>query len=325
MTSNNRFPWDNIAIPQTDLKLIRVDDSHHHDFSWGKDSTGKSLLLLALPGVDAEELKRRKIELTGIKTDIRKLPDSGKLYFQLTLLTSENTDIFYTLCNDLIEKTRTAPDLSAALNLIHQRLERWRAFLSKASKSILTRQEIQGLFAELSFLEECMDKGHVTAQAAVEGWQGPLGAPHDFIFGPEAIEVKSIGGSFADGVRISNEGQLTTHLNALYLHVVFLMQDIQCKNGISLNTLVDRIQGKLSGDALTAFEGRLFEFGYIDIPDYDRPCFSISQVKTYEVTEGFPRLTPDNIPQGVAEVSYLVKFASIEEFLIKDFKPGGRL
>jgi hypothetical protein len=325
MTTNNRFPWDNIRVPQTDLKLIRVDDTHHHDFSWGKDSTGRLLLLLALPGVDAEELKKRKIELTGIKTDIRKLPESGQLYFQLALLTSDNTDIFYTLCSDLIEKTRTVPDLSAALNLIHQRLERWRAFLSKASKSILTRQEIQGLFAELSFLEGCMDKGHVTAQATVEGWQGPLGAPHDFIFGTEAVEIKSVGGSFADGVRISSERQLTTHLNALYLHVVFLMQDIQCSSGISLNTLASRIQGKLTGDALATFDSRLFEFGYIDIPDYDRPCFSVSQVRTYEVTEGFPRLTPDNIPQGISDVSYLVRFASIENFLIKNFKPGGVL
>jgi hypothetical protein len=323
MTSKNGFPWDNISIPQTDLKLIRVDDSHNLDFSWGKDSTGKCLLFLELPSEDAAELKRLKVELKGIKTDFRRLPDSGKMYFQLTLLTLENTDIFYTLCNDLIEKTRTASDHSAALVLIHQRLERWRAFLSKTSKNILTRQEVQGLFAELFFLEECMNKGHVTAHAAVEGWQGPLGAPHDFIFGSEAIEIKSICGSFADGVRISNEGQLTTHLKTLYLHVVFLVQDLECKNGLSLNTLVGKIQDKLAEDVRCTFEGKLFEFGYIDIPDYDRPYFSISRARTYEVSEGFPRLTPDNVPQGVTEVSYLVKFSSIEEFLLKDFTPGG--
>jgi len=323
--TNNRFPWDNIAVPQTDLKLIRVDDTHHHDFSWGKDSNGKALLVLALPELDEEELRQRKIELSGIKTDIRKLPDSGQLYFQLTLLSSENADIFHTLCNDVIEKTRTVPDLSAALHLVYQRLERWRAFLSKASKGILTPQEIQGLFAELSFLEECIDKSHVSAQAAVEGWQGPLGAPHDFIFGHEAVEIKSVGGSFADGVRISTEGQLTTHLSALYLHVVFLMQDIQCNSGISLNALVHRIREKLAGEVLATLDGRLFDFGYIDIPDYDLPCFSVSQVKNYEVAEGFPRLIPENIPHGVSDVSYFIKFTSIENFLRKDFKPGSRI
>ena len=145
---NRRFPWDSIATPQADLKLIRVDDNHHHDFSWGKDATGKLLLVLALPGADADDLRRRKIDLTGIKTDIRQLSDTGSLYFQLTLQSSENNDIFYTLCNDLIEQTRTVPDLNSALALLYQRLERWRAFLSKSNKSILTLQEIQGLFAD---------------------------------------------------------------------------------------------------------------------------------------------------------------------------------
>jgi len=76
---------------------------------------------------------------------------------------------------------------------------------------------------------------------------------------------------------------------------------------------------------LVTFDSRLFEFGYIDIPDYDRPCFSVSQARTYEVLDGFPRLTPENIPQGISEVSYFIRFASIENFLIKDFKPGSSL
>lgn len=320
--TNNYFPWDNIIIPQSDLKLIRVDDSHPHAFSWGKDSTGKLLLVLSLPAINEDELRSRKIELTGIKTDIKKL-DTGHIYFQLTLLTKENSDIFWTLCNDLIEKTRPVPDLQAALNLVYSRLERWRAFLSKANRNILTLQEIQGLFAELSFLEDCFDHAYVTAQAAVEGWQGPLGAPHDFIFGTEAIEIKSLSGSFADGVRISSEGQLSTHLNFLYLHVVFLMQDFDCKTGLSLNALIHRIREKLAdGNVLATLDSRLLEFGYIDISEYEQPCFSISQTRTYEITGDFPKLTPDTIPQGISEVSYFIRFASMENFLKKDFKPG---
>ncbi|WP_190323105.1 PD-(D/E)XK motif protein [Candidatus Tokpelaia sp.] len=280
--TNNRFPWNDIAVPQTGLKLIQVNDTHHHDFSWGKDSNGKALLALALPGLDEKGLRQRKIELSGIKTDIRRLPDSGHMYFQLTLLTSESADIFHALCNDIIEKTRTVPDLSAALNLVYQRLERWRAFLSKVSRGVLTRQEFQSLFTELSFLEECIDKGHVSAQTAAERWQGPPGAPHDFIFGSKAVEIKSVDVSFADGVCISTEGQLTTHLNALYLYVIFLMQDIQGGSVISLNSLVDRIRSRLAGEVLAIPDGRLF-----DIPDYGLPCFGVSQVKTCEVAESF--------------------------------------
>jgi hypothetical protein len=103
------------------------------------------------------------------------------------------------------------------------------------------------------------------------------------------------------------------------------MQDIQCNSGISLNALVHRIREKLVGEVLATLDGRLFDFGYIDIPDYDLPCFSVSQVKNYEVAEGFPRLTPENIPHGVSDVSYFIKFTSIENFLRKDFKLGSRI
>ncbi len=292
-------------------------------FRGGKDSTGKLLLVLSLPAINEEELRSRKIELTGIKTDIKKQPDTGQIYFQLTLLTQENSDIFWTLCNDLIEKTGPVPDLQAALNLVYIRLEHWRAFLSKANRNILTLQEIQGLFAELSFLEDCLDHAYVTAQTAVEGWQGPLGAPHDFIFGSQAIEIKSLSGSFSDGVRISSEGQLTTHLNSLYLYIVFLMQDLDCKTGLSLNSLIHKIRVKLTdSNRLETLDSRLLKFGYIDIQEYDQPCFSISHISIYEVTENFPRLTPDNIPQGISEVSYFIRFARIENFLKIDFKPG---
>ena len=319
---NNHFPWDSITVPRADLNLRRIDDNHYHDFSWGKDAAGKQLLVLALPGLNAEELKKRKLDFNGIKSDIRQLNESGDIYFQLTLQSTDNTDIFYKLCIDLTEKTRTVPDLKSALSEIYRRLEVWRRFLSKSTKSTLSFQEIQGLFAELSFLEECIDGKHITAEAALEGWQGPLDAPHDFIFGPEAVEIKSLSGSSIEGVRISSEEQLTSHLDHLYLHIIFLIQDFDCATGISLNSLVRQIRDKLTGELLTIFDNRLFASGYIDIPEYDRPNFSISQARTYEVLENFPRLIPDNIPNGISDVSYFIRFNSIEQFLKTDFKPG---
>lgn len=52
-----------------------------------------------------------------------------------------------------------------------------------------------------------------------------MGAPHDFIFGQSAVEIKSIRGSYADSVKISTESQLTTHLETLHLRIVFLAVD----------------------------------------------------------------------------------------------------
>ncbi len=272
-----------------------------------------------------DDLKVRKIALTGITTDVRIIPDTSDGVFLITLQNAENADIFHTLCNDLIKKTRSVPDIHAAIAVIYARLERWRALLSKANRNRLSAQEVQGLFAELHFLEECIDGQHVSIQAAIEGWQGPLGAPHDFMFGQSAVEIKSISGSYADAVKISTESQLTTHLETLHLHVIFLAVDMDCRSGISLNDYVIRLKEKIAdSDLIATFEERLAEVGYIDIPDYDFPCFSVAQIRTYEVREGFPRITPESLAPGISDVSYCIAFSSIAEYICDSFTPGGR-
>ena len=60
---------------------------------------------------------------------------------------TKNADIFFTLCNDLIQKTEPIKEIGAAMEILFSRLERWRSFLSKTRKNLLSDQEIQGLFA----------------------------------------------------------------------------------------------------------------------------------------------------------------------------------
>lgn len=321
----DRLPWEEIQIPATEINRLRIDSSHPHDFFWGKDIAGHYLLVLRFDGGLLDDLNIRKIALTGITTDVRIIPDTSDGVFLITLQNAENADIFHTLCNDLIKKTRSVPDIHAAIAVIYARLERWRSLLSKAHRNRLSVQEVQGLFAELHFLEECIDGQHVSVQAAIEGWQGPLGAPHDFMFGQSAVEIKSISGSYADAVKISTESQLTTHLETLHLHVIFLSVDMDCRTGVSLNDYISQMKEKIAdSDLISTFEDRLAEVGYIDIPDYDFPCFSVVQIRTYEVREGFPRITPESLAPGISDVSYCIAFSSIAGYICDSFIPGGR-
>lgn len=321
----NRLPWEEIHTPASEINRLRIDRSHPHDFFWGKDAADHYLLVLRFQAELLDDIRIRKIELTGITTDIRVIPGTNDGLFLIALQNTENADIFFTLCNDLLEKTRSVPDIHAALAMMYTRLERWRAFLSKANRNRLSAQEVQGFFGELIFLEECIDEKHVSVQAAIEGWQGPLGAPHDFIFGQSAVEIKSISGSSADSVRISTESQLTTYLKTLHLRVVFLAQDADCGIGTSLNDLVRQLREKISdNDLIATFDSRLLEVGYIDIPEYDFPCFSVAQIRTYEIRDGFPRITPESLAIGISNVSYSISFSSIVEFICDSFAPGGR-
>ena len=321
----DRLPWEEIHTPASEINRLRVDHSHPYDFFWGKDVSGHYLLVLRFDVALLDDIKIRKIALAGITTDIRVIPDTADGVFLITLQNAENADIFFTLCEALVKKTRSVPDVHAAIAVIYSQLERWRTLLSSAKRNRLSAQEVQGLFGELQFLEECIDGQHVSVQATIEGWQGPSGAPHDFIFGQSAVEIKSISGSYADSVRISTESQLTTHLDMLHLRIVFLAVDTDCKTGLSLNDFIIRLKEKISdSDLVSTFEEKLAEVGYIDIPEYDFPCFSIVRTRTYQVRDGFPRITPKSLAHGISDVSYCIAFSSIAEYICDSFIPGSQ-
>ena len=52
------------------------------------------------------------------------------------------------------------------------------------------------------------------------------------------------------------------------------------------------------------FEELLFLAGYIVREEYDEPSFKKISVKSYRLTEGFPRIQLSSIPAGIEKVSY---------------------
>ncbi len=315
--TTDMLPWEKIKIPKNNLGLLRVSPEHPHDFFWGRDTSGRYLLILKCSAFEIrEELKNRRMELSGVKIDIRLIPDTKETFFMVLLQRTENADIFLALCNDLIQKTEPIAETSTAIETMFSRLERWRVFLSRARKDILSERQVQGLFGELKFLKKCIEKYHVSPASAVEGWYGPIGGPHDFVLGQSAIEIKSTTESQSDSILISSENQLQTHLEHLYLHIFMLSRANDCMaGGISLNCIVRKLREKFTGEALLdIFEERLLDAGYIDITDYDLPHFSVSETRTYEVSENFPRITPDMLPEGIKDVSYKINFSSISSY-----------
>src|SRR3546814_19068659 len=93
---------------------------------------------------------------------------------------------------------------SSDLTLAHSR--RWKTFLSGRSQH-LSIEEVRGLFAEIVFLTELIDR-QMSSSDAVEAWLGPERSHQDFIFGNTAVEVKSLSGAERSSVRISSEDQL---------------------------------------------------------------------------------------------------------------------
>ena len=307
-------PWAGINKPVSGFSVLRVDPDHPHDFFWGKDTSGSFLLLFRIEETDCDYLRNKLIELKGVGTDIRVNQTTGQHFFILCLRNTESSDIFHHLCIDLIISTNKIIERHVALKILLTRLRRWKSFLSGRKSHLLSAQEVQGLFAELFFLDMCIRKSKKTA-VAISGWQGPLDGTHDFVLGNSAVEVKSVSGSQKNTVKISSENQLITHLESLFLYVFFLAEFHDCREGQSLNQIVSTVREKIVDlDNRDLFENRLFESGYLELDYYDSPCYSVTQQKCFKVTDGFPRITPDNLPEGLANVSYDLILSSIGKY-----------
>jgi hypothetical protein len=315
MTSTDNSPWSDIQKPVAGYSIKRVDADHPHDFFWGKDADGNYLLLLKLTKELAEILEVKNIDLHGVKTDITYHTSTSEYFFKLSLQNKEDADIFHRLCFDLIDRTKEVLVRNVALEVIINRLKRWKAFLRGKKKYILSARAVRGLFAELEFVQKALAE-YGDQLTVLEGWQGPLDEPQDFVLGDFAVEIKSLTGLQKEKVKISSEHQLVTHLENLFLHVIYLAEFHDCKKGRSLNTQVDVVRDAIKDpDHKEVFDSRLYATGYLELKAYDAPCYAVTKQESFHVREGFPRISPEDLDEGVSGVTYDLDLKSLDSYV----------
>ena len=239
-------------------------------------------------------------------------------------------DLFLIFCSDIIEHISRPLTAAEAVQILGLRLRHWRQFFENHSGDSLTLEEYIGLYAELSFLERCLDAG-LQAIETVQSWGGPLGANQDFLFGPRAVEVKATTGNDQDLVRITNVRQLDdTGLEQLFLaHWAF---DLRKNAGQTLRELVQSITHRLHSEpnALAIFDERL-EFAGITgsaSGPYEEFGFTSRNQRYYQVNGPFPRILESSMLIGVSDISYSIHLSAavecsvIESDLMKLLSPG---
>jgi hypothetical protein len=267
--------------------------------------------------ISVASLREAKINIHDIVIDVLDIADEGIRALVIKLDNEQNLDVFVKLCFDLIERVTTSEKNENTFHTICQRLRKWQSLLSGKSRKLLSATEIQGLYAELYFIGEMLAQDTSNEALLINGWEGPERKQQDFILADTAVEVKSIAGNQRRKVRISSEDQLDTHLDKLYLRVYFLSEALGGKNGESLNAIVSRVAGQLtSRENKEIFERKLEAARYIDIPEYSEPLFRVSDCHTYLAEKDFPRITRQDLPEGVEAVSYDLVLAAIEKFRI---------
>lgn len=305
-------PWDNIAVPGADFNVRQVPGETAVRCFWGRDTTGACLFIAELQGDHTDQFRKNVATVHGIDVDLR-VGESGQQRLVLTLEKQVDRDLFEGLCRTLASALGRATDSASSLAVALAHIRRWKTFMSGRSQH-LSAEEVRGLFAELTFLLELIER-QASTTAAVEAWLGPEKSHQDFIFGNTAVEIKSLSGTERSTVRISSEDQLESLNDELFLRIYRLSSLPDATGAQSLNEIVTAVQTLLAeAEAVEAFDRKLIAHGYAPLPDYDQPRFVVSDRHSYRVVEGFPRLMRSQLPTGIDRVGYDIRLETIAPY-----------
>lgn len=306
-------PWDGIAVPGADFNVRQVAGEMALPCFWGRDTGGACLFIIELQGDHTAQYRRNIVSVNGIEADLRAgIPGQQRLV--LALEKQVDRDLFEGLCRTLASALEHASDSASALAVALAHIRRWKTFLSGRGGQRLSAEEVRGLFAELTFLQELMDRLPSTG-AAVEAWLGPERSHQDFIFGNTAVEIKSLSGAERSTVHISSEDQFESLNDALFLRIYRLSDLPEARGARSLNDIVSAVQALIANEEVVEdFDRKLVTHGYAPLPEYDEPRFVISEVRSYRVEQEFPRLIRSQLPVGITKVAYEIRLEAVARY-----------
>ena len=234
---------------------------------------------------------------------------SGGWQLLLTLREENFRDEFAYLCEDLVARTALCDEESEALSAQRSAFEDWIEFF-KGGKG-MTAEVARGLFGELSFINERLDAGDAD-HSVLAAWNGPFGAPQDFVFDEfRAIEIKTLQ-SQASYIRIANERQLSFP-GALRLKVFRIQENASQGVGMNLATHVELTRSRIAPSNQNEFNRRLIKVGYsAESPHATDIRYSIGESYFFDANAvGFPKIVAEFIPLGVSNVEYRIDLSAL--------------
>lgn len=313
-------PWKPISPPDqtSNVSGRRVDPKLSWRMFWAVDAEKNCLLMLQYNPVNKPENKLPK--LRGLEVEIRTPETDEVSLLVIRLIDSEQREIFYRLCLDIISATRLANTEKEAVERFLARTWRWHRLLRVGKDGRLSSEEQKGLIGELEILRQVLIPV-IGVQTSVKSWTGPLGAPKDFEIGRTCLEAKARRGAATPFVTISNEHQLDTNgVNSLILYVSEITaageNDTNAATITQIAQMALQIIESLDMSMSELFEERLAATGFDWADDYSDQKWLRGPNHTYEVNEDFPRVTSNMYPSGVGNLRYSIFLPDCEPFRI---------
>jgi hypothetical protein len=233
----------------------------------------------------------------------------GGVWLALTRSDSGGVDIFSEMACDVAEALGAckADDEPHALRVMLGRVRAWQEFMRKGARSLSAEEEI-GLVGELAALITMIGLG-VSAVDVIEAWRGPLDGVRDFEIGTGGIEVKTTYAAAGFKARIGSLDQLDDMARQPLYVAGMRLREIAAGQTLPQAVEEARATAQSSVEARRLLDERLLAAGYRDAhADRYSKRFVVDSAKVLHVAEGFPRLTPWNVPKGVTAASYEIDF-----------------
>lgn len=290
-------------------KFSRVDSDHILDLFIGLDDKGRKAIELR------DKFTYKKVLSSGA-IEVNQYKKAEYNTIRLSLTNSDISGLFYKFCDDLIEQTRMLTEKAEGYRTIVNRYYQWKKLFTAGKNNLLTEAEIMGLIGEILFLKNYL-LNKVGSSEAIASWSGQELTHKDFSLNDRWYEIKTVSSGKSD-VKISSLEQLDSD-NDGELVVISLEKMSEAYDGIKLNDLVIETADLFKIDAeREAFLSKVAIQGYMFNSYYDSFVYEINSMTRYLVSEGFPVLTRDIVPNEVVKASYSLDLAQIKKYIIKD-------
>jgi hypothetical protein len=285
------------------------------------DAGGRHLLVL----LRDDEVAYRDRESRGLTIESRELRiigEESKRYLDIECLDSAGFAALDIMASEIAEGLRIIGSTAPPHDAVRRVLSKWRRFWGHLPRTLLTRDEQVGLFAEIWFLLFWLIP-RVGIQNSARRWRGPFGARHDFEWRETSVEVKGTTSSRGRVHVINGLDQLTVPENgALYLFSMRFREEASATN--SLPTLIQATKVALAGngEAMDCLDEALARSGYSSTheDDYAKVRFRIIDQHLYAVRDNFPKVSVSSfkniLPPQIEGVQYMLNLVGVDEFCI---------
>jgi hypothetical protein len=310
--------WDGINSPQSGEYSFRlIKDMSFGNWSWFKDSASRVGISLEIQsGTLDSNFKSSKY----FDVSLKEIKNIGNVLI-VVCQDKEFYEIFEVFCKDLVTTSINAVDLGEAVSLLKSRLILWTELL-RGLKG-LTRQEVYGLAAELSFLKIWLESQE---NKNLDIWVGPNGKSQDFISisGLNAVEIKASSNDL-NSVKISSIEQLDFGGDLILAVFPISTAKDNAVEPLNLEELVTSIERMLPENQVDTFRKKLAMIGVLLNDDVNAIQFEIGKPHYFDIRSGFPRIIKTTVSSEIFNCSYDISLGSLGEFATNQANTLGRL